>query len=78
MSIETKESYIEYVKSILNTLDPKECVTSYDTGFGMHITDTHLGESVSTMDVLQHSLAKIKPPRIDDTDAWDSDSRCRC
>jgi hypothetical protein len=64
MSTETKLQYIEYVRNQLKTIDKTDAVASYDTGFGLDIVDTHLGDEVHCMDVRCHSILKIRPPNI--------------
>lgn len=68
----TQELYIEHVKSILEEI-PKDQVVkaSYDTGFGLSLTDEHLGDSPMTLFVVQHRVAKIQAPRIEDSNQWD-------
>ncbi len=73
--METKQQYIEYVQAQLNTLNQSEAVASYDTGYGLHVVNVHLGTECHCMDVVQNSILKIRPPNIDGEvwyDAWEA------
>lgn len=70
---ESKAEYLEYVKSVLDGLPKGEAVVSYDTGYGLHIVNEHLGDQPMTLFVVQSSLAKVRTPNIDGEawfDAW--------
>lgn len=66
----TIDSYLEEVKSILNKLDKSEVKASYNTGFGIHIVNDHLGSECHSLDVLAHSIAKISPPKHIGGEEW--------
>ena len=72
--MKNKAEYLEYVKSVLERIRKSEAipVTSYDTGFGLHIVDDNLGDAPMTLFVVQHSLAKVLPPNhMENMDEWD-------
>lgn len=68
----TRELYIENVKSVLEAIPVDQVVkASYDTGFGLSLVDEDLGSSPMTLFVVQHRVAKILPPYINDSHEWD-------
>ena len=71
--METIKNYLNYVQSALNTIPRDQAVTSYDTGYNLHVVDTYLGREVHCMDVMAHSILKIRSPQIECEDwyiAW--------
>lgn len=64
------QAYLDQVKSQLSTIDRANAVASYDTGYGMHIVNTHLGDECHVMDVLSHSILKIDTPKGITGDDW--------
>jgi hypothetical protein len=67
----TKADYLNYVHAVLKSIpDDIPAVASYDTGFGIHIVDESLGDCPVTLFVIQHSIAKVRPPIIQDFDQW--------
>lgn len=64
--------YLNYVHAVLDSI-PEDVVVraSYDTGFGITLTDEHLGDSPMTLFVVQHRVVKVLPPKIKDSDEWD-------
>ena len=76
---ETIDEYIEYIYSQLETVDRNDIVSSYDTGYGLHLTGTYLGDTTSCLDVVHNSILKLRPPdglnsmNFSDPDICDSD-----
>lgn len=68
-NLETHDQYINYVKAELATLNPFDAQASYDTGYGLHIVNAKLGDSCHCMDVMAHSILKIRSPNIQG-EAW--------
>lgn len=65
-------AYILYVQGVLESIHQDEQVkASYDTGYGITLTDEHLGDSPMTLFVVQHKVRKVEPPRIKGSDEWD-------
>lgn len=67
---ETLSQYLTYVNEQLATVDQSLAVVSYNTGYGLSIVHQDLGPECHCMDVLSARVANIRPPRIDDDDAW--------
>lgn len=72
MKNETVSQYLEYVRAMLKTLNQADAKASYNTGYGLHITNEFLGNEVHILDVMATSLVKIRPPNIEDFDTWES------
>jgi hypothetical protein len=69
---ETKQEYLNYILSELTTIDRKDAVASYDTGYGLHVVNTKLGDSCHCMDVIGHSILRLRTPKIDGQfDLWE-------
>ena len=76
--METKQQYIEYVQSQLETIDRNDAVSSYDTGYGLHVVNEYLGDSCHAMDVRAHSIIRIRTPKIEEFDAWEDAWKAGC
>lgn len=69
---ETKQDYLNYILSELATIDRKDAVASYDTGYGLHVVSEHLGENCHCMDVRGASILRLRTPKIDGQfDLWE-------
>jgi hypothetical protein len=69
---ETQAAYIAYIMSQLATVNQSEALASYDTGYGLHLTNVSLGDECHCMDVLGASILKLRPPNISgDFDTWE-------
>lgn len=65
----TKSEYLKYIRTSLKSLKVP-VKASYDTGHGLHLTTEHLGDEPMTVEVLNYSVIKIRPPDIRDFDMW--------
>lgn len=64
-------AYILYVQGTLQSIPKTETVrASYDTGFGLSLTNEDLGTSPMTLFVKQCEVGKVLPPRLKG-DEWD-------
>jgi hypothetical protein len=67
--METKQQYLNYIQDQLKTIDRSQAIASYDTGYGLHIVDTYLGDEVHSGDVRAHSILRLRSPNIEG-EAW--------
>ena len=61
---ETVQEYMNYVKSVLSSINPNEAKASYSTGSGMVIVNANLGDEAHYIDLMDHVIAKIRTPNI--------------
>jgi hypothetical protein len=69
--LETKAEYLSYIFSQLSSLNRGLVKASYDTGYGLHLVNTYLGDECHCMDVITHSVLKIRTPKMQG-ESWDS------
>ena len=62
MEFNSIQEYKDYVDSQLETIDLDEVVSSYDTGYGLSLVDTYLGETCHPLDVRHCTILRIAPP----------------
>ena len=64
------EAYLNEVKLQLSTISKADAKASYDTGYGLHIVNTHLGDETNCMNVIAHSILKIEVPKDIQGEDW--------